>query len=80
MHQSVSQGWGGVRKLTQRYHVTQVMSGETSNLVVKVDMKENVGEGPMMANNELLEAWVTRVRQIQSPVMEIRLPGCPRRV
>jgi hypothetical protein len=35
------------------------MSGETSNLVVKVDMKENVGEGPMIANNELLEAWVS---------------------
>jgi hypothetical protein len=35
------------------------MSGETGNLVVKVDMKENVEEGPMMANTELLEAWVS---------------------
>jgi hypothetical protein len=35
------------------------MSGETCNLVVKVDMKENVEEGPMMANTELLEAWVS---------------------
>jgi hypothetical protein len=35
------------------------MSGETGNLVVKVNMKENVGEGPMMANTELLEAWVS---------------------
>jgi hypothetical protein len=29
------------------------------HLVVKVDMKENVEEGPMMANIELLEAWVS---------------------
>jgi hypothetical protein len=29
------------------------------NLVVNVDVKENVGEGPMMANTELLEAWVS---------------------
>jgi hypothetical protein len=35
------------------------MSGEIGNLVVKVDLKENVEEGPMMANNELLEAWVS---------------------
>jgi hypothetical protein len=35
------------------------MSGETTNLVVKVDVKENVEEGSMMANTELLEAWVS---------------------
>jgi hypothetical protein len=35
------------------------MSGETSNLVVEIDMKENVEEGPMMANTELLEAWIS---------------------
>jgi hypothetical protein len=35
------------------------MSGETGNLVVKVDVKENVEEGPMMANIELLEAWIS---------------------
>jgi hypothetical protein len=35
------------------------MSGETGNLVVKVDVKENVWEGPMMANTELLEDWVS---------------------
>jgi hypothetical protein len=29
------------------------------NLVVKVDMEENMEEGPMMANTELLEAWVS---------------------
>jgi hypothetical protein len=29
------------------------------NLVVKVDVTENVGEGLMMANTELLEAWVS---------------------
>jgi hypothetical protein len=34
------------------------MSGETGNLVVKVNMKENVEEGPMMASTGLLEAWV----------------------
>jgi hypothetical protein len=35
------------------------MSGETGNLVVKVDVKENVEEGPMMANTKLLEAWLS---------------------
>jgi hypothetical protein len=35
------------------------MSEEMSNLVVKFDVKENVEEGPMMANTELLEAWVS---------------------
>jgi hypothetical protein len=35
------------------------MSGETGNLVLKVDVKENVKEGPMMANTELLEAWIS---------------------
>jgi hypothetical protein len=30
-----------------------------SNLVVKVDMKENVEDGPMMANTELHEVWVS---------------------
>jgi hypothetical protein len=49
----------GVRRLTQCYHVTQVMSGEMGNLVVNVDVKENVEAGPMMANTELLEAWVS---------------------
>jgi hypothetical protein len=32
------------------------MSGEMGNLVVKADVMENVEEGPMMANTELLEA------------------------
>jgi hypothetical protein len=32
------------------------MSGEKGNLVVKIDVKENVEEGPMMANTELLDA------------------------
>jgi hypothetical protein len=35
------------------------MSGETGNLVVKIDVKENVEEGPMMANTELLQAWIS---------------------
>jgi hypothetical protein len=35
------------------------MSGEMGNLVVKVNVKENMGEGPMIASIELLEAWVS---------------------
>jgi hypothetical protein len=35
------------------------MSGETSNLVVKVDVKENMGEGTMMATTKLLEACIS---------------------
>jgi hypothetical protein len=35
------------------------MLGKMGNLVVKVDVKENVEEGPMMANIEFLEAWVS---------------------
>jgi hypothetical protein len=45
--------------LTRRYWVTRVMSGETGNLVVKVNVKESVEEGPMMASIELVEAWVS---------------------
>jgi hypothetical protein len=40
-------------------------------------VKENVEEGLMMANNELLEAWVW---QIWSPVRHIMLLRCPRQV
>jgi hypothetical protein len=29
------------------------------NLVVKVNMKKSLEEGPMMASTELLEAWVS---------------------
>jgi hypothetical protein len=64
-HASKGNLGGGRRKLTRQYHVTRVMSEEMSNLVVKVDGKENVGEGLMMANIELLEAWV---RHIRSPI------------
>jgi RNA-binding protein YhbY len=35
------------------------MSDETGNLVVKVNVKKNVEEGPMMASAELLEALVS---------------------
>jgi hypothetical protein len=35
------------------------MSGEMGNFAVKVNMKENVEEGPMMASTELLEAWIS---------------------
>jgi hypothetical protein len=35
------------------------MSGEMGNLVVRFDVMENVEEVLMMANTELLEAWVS---------------------
>jgi hypothetical protein len=35
------------------------MARETGNLVMKVDVKENVEEGTMMADTELLEAWIS---------------------
>jgi hypothetical protein len=35
------------------------MSRETGNLVVKVNVKKSVEEGPMMASAELLEASVS---------------------
>jgi hypothetical protein len=35
------------------------MSGETGNLVVEIGVKENVKEGPMMANIALLEACIS---------------------
>jgi hypothetical protein len=35
------------------------MSGQTGNLVVKVNMKKNMEEGPMMASAKLLEVWVS---------------------
>jgi hypothetical protein len=35
------------------------MLGETGNLVVEIDMKENMEERPMMANTKLLEAWIS---------------------
>jgi hypothetical protein len=35
------------------------MSRKIGNLVVKVNVKESVEEGPMMARIELLEAWVS---------------------
>jgi hypothetical protein len=35
------------------------MSGEMSNLVVKLNVKESVEEGLMMASTKLLEAWVS---------------------
>jgi hypothetical protein len=34
------------------------MSGGTGNVVVKVNTKKNMEEGPIMASAELLEAWV----------------------
>jgi hypothetical protein len=34
------------------------MSGETGNLLMKAGVKENAEEGLMMANTELLDAWI----------------------
>jgi hypothetical protein len=72
MNRRVTQG-GGVRRLTRRYRVTQVMSGEMGNLVVKVNVKENVEEEPMMANTKLLEAWVSssKVNSISSKANQV---------
>jgi hypothetical protein len=50
---------GGGKEANPTLSCNQVMSGETGNLVVKVDVKENVEEGLKMANTELLEAWVS---------------------
>jgi hypothetical protein len=35
------------------------MSREIGNLVIKVNMKKNVEERPIMTSVELLEAWVS---------------------
>jgi hypothetical protein len=58
------------------------MSGETSNLVVKLDMKENVEKGPMMTNTGLREAWVSlgKADSVSSKANRVsrvasRLPG-----
>jgi hypothetical protein len=42
------------------------MLGEMGNMMMKVGVKENVEEGPMIANTELLEAWISSVGQIRS--------------
>jgi hypothetical protein len=39
------------------------MSGGMSNVVVKVNVKKNVEEGPIMASAELLEACVSSGRE-----------------
>jgi hypothetical protein len=43
------------------------------NLAVKVDVKENVEEGPMMANIELLEAWIssTKVNSVSDKANQV---------
>jgi hypothetical protein len=35
------------------------MSGETGNLVVKVNVKKNMEEGPMMVSAGWLESWLS---------------------
>jgi hypothetical protein len=66
--------------LTRCYHVTRVMSGETGNLVVKVDVKENVEEGPMMTNIEFLKAWISSGKANLVSGKANQVTGCPRRV
>jgi hypothetical protein len=52
------------QRITQEgKEVNPLLSCETGNLVVKVNMMENVEEGPMMANTELLEAWISSGRE-----------------
>jgi hypothetical protein len=53
------------------------MLGKMGNLVVKVDVKKNVEEGPMMANIEFLEAWVSFSKANLVSSRKIRLSGCP---
>jgi hypothetical protein len=43
------------------------MSGETGNLVMKVDVKKNVEEAPMMTNIELLEDFVSLGKAHSAP-------------
>jgi hypothetical protein len=38
------------------------MLGQMGNLVIKVNVKRSVEEGPMMAYAELLEAWVSSAK------------------
>jgi hypothetical protein len=56
MHRRVT--WAG-KEVNPLLSCDPGMSGEMGNLVVKVDVKENVEEVLMMANTELLEAWVS---------------------
>jgi hypothetical protein len=56
MHQRVT--WG-VRRLNPMVSWNPGNAGEIGNLVVEIDVKENVEEGPMMANTELLEACIS---------------------
>jgi hypothetical protein len=51
------------------------MSGEMGNLLVKVDVKENVEEGPMTANTRLLEAWVSSGKENGVSRVASGLPG-----
>jgi hypothetical protein len=55
-------------RLTRCYHVTQVMSGEMGNLVMKVDVKENVEDGLMIWSSvrQIRHGYAGRVRVIQS--------------
>jgi hypothetical protein len=39
--------------------VTRIILGEMGNLLVKVNVKKYEKEGPMIANTELLESWVS---------------------
>jgi hypothetical protein len=54
------------------------MLGEMGNLVVKVDVKENVGEGPMVANTKLLEAWVSsdKANSVSSMANQVTRVSC----
>jgi hypothetical protein len=57
VHRRVTRGGGKEANLTISYSPGNVE--RMGNLVVKVAVKENMEEGPMMANTELLETWVS---------------------
>jgi hypothetical protein len=58
VHQRVTQG-GGVKEASLTISCNSGNVGRNSNSVVMVDVKENVGQGLMMSNTKLLEAWVS---------------------
>jgi hypothetical protein len=51
------------------------MSREMGNLVVKVDVKENMEEGLMMASAKLLEAWIRSGKEDSSRIRQMGLSG-----
>jgi hypothetical protein len=51
------------------------MSGGMGNMVVKVNAKKNVEEGPMMASAKLIEAWVSSGKGDSYQIRQMGLSG-----